>query len=277
MPKADLSHYQGREPAYVKHYLLERYLPDWAYKVGRKWKSLVYIDGFAGPWGTTDPNYADSSFALAVETLRTCRAGLQEKGVDLSTYAILVENNKQAFAKLNSFARATSGPDVSVTAIPGKFVDNISKIDKQLRSIGPQTFKFVLLDPMGWADIPMKKLQPFLRTRSCEVVINLMTKHIKRFLDEEDRATSYHNLFGRPGVLETLRKAPREEREEIAVKEYCRSLQMLCGFKFVSSAVILEPQEAKARYSLVYATNHPLGIEVFKAAWPFLLSLQMTC
>jgi hypothetical protein len=35
MPKADLSHYQGREEAYVKHYLLEKYLPDWAYKVGR--------------------------------------------------------------------------------------------------------------------------------------------------------------------------------------------------------------------------------------------------
>lgn len=40
MPKADLSHYQGREQAYVKHYLLEKYLPDWAYKVGTKWESL---------------------------------------------------------------------------------------------------------------------------------------------------------------------------------------------------------------------------------------------
>ena len=57
-----------------------------------------------------------------------------------------------------------------------------------------------------------------------------------------------------------------EEREELAVKEYCQSLQELCGFKYVSSAVILEPQEANIRYFLVYATNHPRGIEVFKAA-----------
>jgi three-Cys-motif partner protein len=266
MPRADLSHYRGREQAYVKHYLLEKYLPDWAYKVGTTWKSLVYIDGFAGPWGTADPNHADSSFAVAVDALRRARFGLLGRNVALSTYAILVENKNEAFAKLNSFAQAANGPDVSVTALRGKFIDNIPKINEQLRSIGPQTFKFVLLDPTGWADIPMKALQPFLNTRSCEVLINLMTKHITRFLDEEDRAASYNNLFGRPGVLEKLRNAPAEEREELAVEEYCQSLQKLCGFRFVSSAVILEPKEAKTRYFLVYATNHHRGIEVFKAA-----------
>ena len=179
--------------------------------------------------------------------------GLQNRGLDLSTYAILVESNKEAFAKLDSFARSASGPDVSVTAIPGKFVDTISTINEHLRLAGPRTFKFVLLDPMGWADIPMKNLQPFLRMRSCEVLINLMTSHINRFLNEEDRAASYNNLFGRPGVLESLRNAVGEEREELAVKEYCRSLQLLCGFQFVSSAVILEPQEAKFDTSWSYA------------------------
>lgn len=266
MPKVDLSHYQGREQAYVKHYLLEKYLPEWAYKVGTKWNSLAYIDGFAGPWGTTDPNYADSSFAVAVDTLRKCKLGLQSRGVSLSTYAILVENNKAAFARLNSFAKSATGDDVSVTALGGKFVDRISDINELLRSAGSRTFKFVLLDPMGWADIPMKKLQPFLKTRSCEVLINLMTKHISRFLNEADRATSYNDLFGRPGVLESLRSAAGDEREELAVTEYCRSLQLLCGFQYVSSAVILEPQEANIRYFLVYATNHSRGVEVFKAA-----------
>jgi len=41
MPKVDISQYQGREQAYVKHYLLEKYLPEWAYKVGTKWNSLA--------------------------------------------------------------------------------------------------------------------------------------------------------------------------------------------------------------------------------------------
>jgi three-Cys-motif partner protein len=266
MPKAELSNYKGREQAYVKHYLLERYLPDWGFKVGSKWEALVYVDGFAGPWETTDPNYADSSFAVAIDALRRCRLGLQGRGVDLSVSAVLVESHPEAFAKLDSYAKSTPEPEVSVTAIPGKFIDAIPQINQLVRTAGPRTFKFVLLDPKGWADIPMQQLQPFLKTRSCEVLITLMTKHINRFLREEDRAASYHNLFGRKGVLEALQNAVGDERTELAVKEYCKSLQILCGFRFVSSAVILEPEESQIRYFLVYATNHPRGVEVFKAA-----------
>jgi hypothetical protein len=53
---------------------------------------------------------------------------------------------------------------------------------------------------------------------------------------------------------------------ERAVQEYSLSLKLLCNFKYVSSAVILEPDEEAIRYYLVYATNHPRGVEVFKAA-----------
>jgi hypothetical protein len=93
-----------------------------------------------------------------------------------------------------------------------------------------------------------------------------MTRHIIRFLDEPDREQSYNDLFGRSEVLEKLRETPRDERADQAVREYCRSLKLLCGFKFVSSAVILEPDEESVRYYLVYATNDYHGIEVFKKA-----------
>ena len=76
MPKVDLANYKDREQAYVKHCLLERYIPDWAYKVGSTWDSLAYIDAFAGPWQTKDPNYADSSFGIAVNALRRCQSSL---------------------------------------------------------------------------------------------------------------------------------------------------------------------------------------------------------
>lgn len=56
MAKVDIASYTGREQAYIKHYLLEEYLSSWSYKIGSKWDSLIYIDGFAGPWGATDEN-----------------------------------------------------------------------------------------------------------------------------------------------------------------------------------------------------------------------------
>ena len=34
----------------------------------------------------------------------------------------------------------------------------------------------------------------------------------------------------------------------------------------MSAAVILEPEEEAVRYFLVYGTNHPRGVEVFKSA-----------
>jgi hypothetical protein len=109
-------------------------------------------------------------------------------------------------------------------------------------------------------------LQPLLNNRSCEVLINLMTGHIIRFLDEPDRAESYNDLFGRKEVLDVLRQTSYSERTDVAVQEYCHSLRLLCHFKYVSTAVILEPAEEKIRYFLVYGTNHPRGIEVFKMA-----------
>src|SRR5262245_24921862 len=74
--------------------------------------------------------------------------------------------------------------------------------------------------------------------------------------------------FHRKGFqpIDWVQATPNEERADVAVREYCRSLRTMCGFKYVSSAVILEPDKEDKRYFLVYATNHPRGVEVFKAA-----------
>lgn len=267
MPKVDLTNYQGREQAYIKHCLLEGYLPDWAYKVGSTWDSLAYVDAFAGPWQTKHPNYADSSFGIAVDALRRCQNGLREaRGRDLHVECILVEQEGAVFAHLEKFAAQETGSNFIVRALPGKFAKQIPAIEKLIEHSGQNPFRFVFLDPKGWADIPMEKLQPLLRNRSCEVLITLMTRHIIRFLDQPNREDSYRKLFGRPGVIEVLRHTPPSERVERAVQEYSISLRLLCGFKYVASAVILEPNEEAIRYYLIYATNHPRGVEVFKAA-----------
>ena len=271
MPKVDLTNYPNREQSYIKHCLLEEYLPEWAYKVGSSWDSLVYVDGFAGPWQTTHADYADTSFGVAIEALRQCQTGLRAKGRNLSMESILVDEDTAAFEQLQKFAAAQNGPGFGVHALHGQFANSIEDIEAVIKRNTRNAFRFIFLDPKGWSDIPMKKLRPFLRSRSCEVLVNLMTRHIIRFLDEPDRADSYNNLFGREGVLQALRSSraktdPPHARAEQAVREYGLSLRLLCDFKYVSSAVILEPDEESIRYFLVYATNHPKGVEVFKNA-----------
>jgi three-Cys-motif partner protein len=268
MPKVDLSNYEGgREQAYVKHSLLEGYLPELAYRIGRKWDSLAYVDGFAGPWKTHDPDHADSSFGVAIDALRRSQRGLRDAhGRELHVNCVLVEKDNVAFAELERFAASETSPEFEVHALHGEFIKTISTIDQLAKGSGKNPFKFVLLDPTGWAQVPMERLKLFLHGRSSEVLVTLMIRDINRFLGQEDRAESYRRLFGRPGILEKLRNTPPEERAEQAVLEYSQSLKELCGFKYVSAAVILEPNKESIRYFLVYATKHYRGIEVFKAA-----------
>ncbi|MGI9065389.1 MAG: three-Cys-motif partner protein TcmP [Pyrinomonadaceae bacterium] len=268
MAKLDRSIYEGgREPAYVKHSLLKVYLPDLVYRIGRTWDSFAYVDGFAGPWKTQDPAHADSSFAIAIEALRRTQVGLREiHGRDVYVTCILVEQNNDAFAELERFASHETSSGFEVHALHGEFIKTIPAIDQIAKGAGRDPFKFVLLDPTGWAQVPMEKLKSFLHGRSSEVLVTLMVRDINRFLGEENRAESYRKLFGRPGVLEKLRNTQPEDRAEQAVLEYSQSLKELCGFKYVSAAVVLEPNKESIRYFLVYGTKHHRGIEVFKAA-----------
>jgi three-Cys-motif partner protein len=266
MPNIDLADYKGREQEFVKHSLLEEYLPQLGLKVGSAWDSLVYVDGFAGPWQSMRPDFSDSSFGVATKCLRNCREWLRRKGRDVRVVNLFVEKDGDAFEKLDGFAKTQDVPGFAVKAFHGAFADQVGALSWEIKRQAKRPFKFVFLDPMGWTDIPMAALQQLLSDRSCEVLINLMTKHITRFLGEQTRAASYQRLFGREGVLGDLQNefGGNSERADLAVREYCRSLHQLCNFEYVSQAVILEPGKDEVRYFLVYATNHHRGVEVFK-------------
>jgi three-Cys-motif partner protein len=268
MPRGDPGDYAGREQERVKHFLLENYLTGWGYRIGSAWDALVYIDGFAGPWGSRDPEFADSSFGTAFRTLSQTVERLRGKGKNVQGLCVFVEKKHSAFGRLQSFAQSISKPDCPAIALEGRFIDHISGIDKRIASCGQKPFKFVFLDQKGWAATPMEDLRPFLIGRSCEVLFTLMTSFLTRFLGNDDRAPSYHGLFGRPEVLDAIRTLPKGtgEREEAAVREYCKSLHEICGFRYVSEAVILDPRKEKIKYYLIFATNHFKGVEVFKQA-----------
>jgi three-Cys-motif partner protein len=266
MPKLDLADYAGREQAFIKHSLLRNYLPDWGYKTGSTWDNLIFIDGFAGPWKVQDENLSDSSFSIAINALRDLQNGLHQKGRAVKVRSILVERTKIGFKRLTDFAAQNSSRNFDVHALSGKFVDKLPEIDVLINKSTGKAFKFVFLDPKGWVDIPMQTMVPLLKSRSCEVLINVMARHIVRFLEQEDRSGSYNAFFGRSEARAVINKTPKSLKLRVILDEYCKSLKTLCDFKYVSSAAILEPNEEAIRYFLVFGTNHIRGIEVFKAA-----------
>jgi three-Cys-motif partner protein len=274
MPKVDFSLYAGREQAYIKHCLLEEYLPEWGWKIGSQWDALVYVDGFAGPWNVRSPDFADSSFGIAVGALSRVASGLQDsRQRKVAVRCVCVEQDSDAFTKLEAFAKTSSRSGFTVEALNGEFHAQVPQICRIVERAGNSAFKFVFLDPKGWS-LNMTQLLPLIKGRSCEVVVNLMTRHIIRFLDEEDRTRSISDLLGRSDAVESIRKLSSEERPDALVREYCKSLHTLAGYEYVSSAAIFDPDKDEIRYFLVYGTNHHRGIEVFKAAESTAAKLQ---
>lgn len=179
-----------------------------------------------------------------------------------------MEKAPKPFAKLDAFAKRHSTEVVRAKALQGRFIDETGVIDDYIASVGTTPFKLVFLDQKGWAAAPLRKLKTFVADRSCELLFNVMTSFLTRFVDREGLAQSYDSLFGRSEVLERIRALPKGtgEREEAAVDEYCRSLREICGFLYVSQAIIMDASKEKIRYYFVFATNSLHGIQVFKDA-----------
>ncbi len=67
----NLEHYEGREQGFVKHSLLDKYLEEFAIKISSNWNEIIYIDAFAGPWGSKAEDLSDTSFCIALKRLKS--------------------------------------------------------------------------------------------------------------------------------------------------------------------------------------------------------------
>lgn len=268
----DLTHYEGREQGYIKHTLIEKYLERFAFKIASKWDEITYLDAFAGPWGSKSDDLSDTSFGIALNLLKKGReAAALHRGRSPNIRVILVEKDPKAFAKLDQFFKTRPTDGIQITCLEGEFEDQISTITKHTKG---NSFLFSLIDPKGWAGLSMQVIAPLVKKRPSEVLVNVMTSFIYRFSDLDTCKDSYEAFFGRTGVREIITKTPIPERQDAVVREYCRSLRELCGFKYVSSCVVLQPDKKGIKYFMVFATNNAMGIKVFKEAEFHAASLQ---
>ena len=178
-------HYRGREQTYLKHFFLERYLERVAYNVGSFAPDFVYVDAFAGPWRTDDPDFEDTSPIIAANTLRAVRQGLQRSGK--STVRIrcaFIESDQRAYARLRKLTERVS--DIEVLALYSTFEDAIPR----LLEFVSDSFSLTFVDPTGWTGYRLDLIAPLLRRRLGEVIVNFMYDHMNRF------DASFDHVFG---------------------------------------------------------------------------------
>ena len=252
--------YAKREQTQVKHYILRHYLKRLAHIVGSRWDSITYVDCFAGPWKVRSSELLDSSFAIALEELRQAQETHRLRGRALRLRCFFLEQNRSAFAQLRDFAERVTDAEVSVRN--NSFEESVSTILKFIQS-DEQTFPFLFIDPTGWTGFALKTISPLLLKG--EVLINFMTGHIGRFLNEEQSQQSFEALFGSSSFRERVAGLSGREREDAAVTEYMTNLKRQGGYEYVLPAIVLHPEIDRTHFHLIYATRHPKGVEVFKA------------
>src|SRR4051794_9355975 len=110
--RPDLANYAGREQAYVKHHFLADYVERLVFKVASH-RDVVYVDGFSGPWRDQGQNFQDTSFGIALDTLRSAKQAWARLGRgDRTMTALLVEKDPDAYARLQEIIPRY--PDITI-------------------------------------------------------------------------------------------------------------------------------------------------------------------
>ena len=265
----DPTAYAGREQALVKHYVLENYLEQLAFKIGQHQPgtTLNYVDAFSGPWDSQRSDFSDSSPWIALRKLGSVRDELRSRQppIPLTVRALFIERNLSAFDRLQQVRGQFA--DVPSEGLRGDFADHVPQAVAFARG-GTRPFGFSFIDPTGWTGLPMTGIEPLLRVAPGEVLINFMLGHILRFIDNEDPATreSFDDLFGQ-GAKEYLKLWKGLEgldREDAIVSAYADRIREVGGFTFAGSTVVLNPLKDRTQYHLVYATRSLQGMKTFR-------------
>ena len=252
------SDYQDREQSEIKHYAIKLYLEAAARILGSAY-DIKYVDCCAGPWNSKDKDYRDTSFGIAFEVLKATRTELSTRNRVPSIGCLFIEKEKPPFDLLNAFAQQSNSAEIKVRAENWDFAERIDDIVRYCST--RRTFSFILIDPWGWKLAGISQISPLLKMRPGEVVINLMSAFITRFVN--DSATDLSDLLGED--FPELRRLSGTELEFAVVRKYCDLIKCEGEFAYVCALPVMKPDSDAFNFYLIYATRHPKGVEVFKS------------
>ncbi len=254
------SSYKEREQSAAKHQILERYLKAFAPIVGTWAEEIVYIDCFAGPWGSKSADLSDTSFHRALTVLQ----GVRAQGRCKRVRALLVENDRSRYEQLVKYTSTISG--IEVVAEPWDFATSVNKIShfiQQSETPRSKIFPFIFIDPWGWELVTVDRIRPLLIIDPGEVLITFMSSFVKRFLG--DPSKPFESLLGHAEVRR-LRDMHGEELEDELITSYAHAVRAAGNFSYSCAVPIMDPKRDRFLFHMVFATRSMKGLEEFKKA-----------
>lgn len=250
----------------AKHVLLQRYLHAWLPIISRTSGRVVFIDGFSGP-GV----YEGGEEGSPVIALRALTDHAHKQSISAAVQFLFFEADKARADRLESVIEPMLPllpPGATVSVMHGEYATLLSKALDELESDGKRLApSLVFIDPFGVSGLPMSLVRRVLATRSCEVLINVMTGYIHRFVASPEFEAHLDLIYGTDQWRDARHLAGAERIERLR-RLYLDELSrpgVTGRAEFVRMFSMLNTKNQPI-YDLVFATNHPLGIDRMKDA-----------
>lgn len=270
-PKKFPTIWQAPPHTIAKIGMLRAYLVAWFQILGRsrREQELLYVDGFAGPGEYT--NYPTGSPLAALSAAKEAVELTGAKWIAGKIHCAFIEADNDRCNHLRQKIESIAESSRIVThRYCDTFTDGLTTLMKDVpRPFAAQHPLFVFIDPFGATGVPFSVVRQLLVSPCSEVLINLDADGIARIFHAGERAAHEENLnaiFDSDewrSLLDANDPSPAFYRKVLQL--YKAKLRAIEKVKYVFSFE-MRTSAYGLNYYLVFASQHPLGLEKMKEA-----------
>ena len=265
MPPIDSTTWELEPHTKAKHEILREYLKAWFPIMATYSGRIVYLDGFAGPGIYSKGE--EGSPVIAIRTALEHKLINKFKQIvfwfiekDQDRFDTLLQTLANKFPELENKDDDRIVYDVKKAEFATLVKKELSELEQRDQTLAPT---FALLDPFGFAGLPMALIKQLLQYKKCDVLITFMVGFVVRFRDEL-RENALNELFDTNEWKKADEQSTPEKRERFLIDLYVRKLKE-GGAKFVKTFRMVNFAN-KTVYYLVYGTKNRKGLDVIKEA-----------
>ena len=245
-----------------KHLVLQYYMEAWL-PIMTTWNGRVlFIDAFAGPGEYSGCEPGSPLVALRAFTEHSARKRM--KG---NINYLFIEKDPNRCGHLRDVLRNFE-PEIPEncrfqvfnSTFDETLTDVLDRIDEQNKRLAPS---FVMIDPFGVSDTPMKTIGRILSNPKSEVYVSFMFNHINRFKEHPNFERHLDELFGCSEWRHGLGITNSVERKDFFFGLYKRQLKS-AGAKQVLHFELYEGQ--RLVYAIFFGTQNLEGCDKMKQA-----------
>lgn len=241
----------------AKHQLLRRYLQAWSPIVLGTFGTATYLEGFAGPgvYLGGEPGSPVIAYQQIAAALRTGKGQSAKMALIEESPARLAVLKEQIATKCHEDAR------LRVEYGQGRCAEKMLELLEQIHAFGKPIFAF--LDSWGGPDIPFELLQRVAGNRGSEVLLTFGPAFLTRFGTDPRHSAKGDAAFGGTH-WQGVYTQPKEQKGRFLADAYRHITLPQAGFEYTLAFEMRD--EGGHTLWLIFATNHPAGLEKMKDA-----------